>query len=100
MESSKEHSEKPTGIREEGGPQERDTGRDPHHALNNPAVDPDPTEYPDPYEKRPDPRDPDNPDPAAAAQPSTSEEPPPRNFAELKGYSDKHGTDDLDESAG
>jgi len=37
MESSKEHSEKPTGIREEGGPQERDTGRDPHHALNRRA---------------------------------------------------------------
>lgn len=32
--------------------------RDPHHALNNPATDPDPTEWPDPYDKRPDPRDP------------------------------------------
>lgn len=32
---------------------------DPHHELNNPATDPDPTEWPDPYEKRPDPRDPD-----------------------------------------
>jgi hypothetical protein len=33
-------------------------GREPHHALNNPVGDPDLTEYPDPYEKREDPRDP------------------------------------------
>jgi hypothetical protein len=32
--------------------------RDPHAALNQPAADPDPTEWPDPYDKRPDPRDP------------------------------------------
>jgi hypothetical protein len=32
--------------------------RDPHHELNNPATDPDPTEWPDPYDRRPDPRDP------------------------------------------
>jgi hypothetical protein len=32
--------------------------RDVHHALNEPATDPDPTEWPDPYDKRPDPRDP------------------------------------------
>jgi hypothetical protein len=32
--------------------------RDPHHELNNPASDPDPTEWPDPYDKREDPRDP------------------------------------------
>jgi hypothetical protein len=31
---------------------------DVHHALNEPATDPDPTEWPDPYDKRPDPRDP------------------------------------------
>jgi hypothetical protein len=36
--------------------------RDVHEALNHPAVDPDPTEWPDPYDKRPDPRDPDDPD--------------------------------------
>ncbi len=40
---------------------ERDSGSEPdvHHALNEPATDPDPTEWPDPYDKRPDPRDPD-----------------------------------------
>ena len=32
--------------------------RDVHDALNQPASDPDPTEWPDPYDKRPDPRDP------------------------------------------
>jgi hypothetical protein len=32
---------------------------DVHHALNEAATDPDPTEWPDPYDKRPDPRDPD-----------------------------------------
>jgi hypothetical protein len=29
--------------------------RDPHHALNQPVGEPDPTEWPDPYDKRPDP---------------------------------------------
>jgi hypothetical protein len=33
--------------------------RDVHDALNEAASDPDPTEWPDPYDKRPDPRDPD-----------------------------------------
>jgi hypothetical protein len=36
--------------------------RDPHHALNNPVGEPDPTEWPDPYDTRPDPRDPADPD--------------------------------------
>jgi hypothetical protein len=39
--------------------------RDVHHSLNEPATDPDPTEWPDPYDKRPDPRDP------AADEPDT-----------------------------
>ena len=33
--------------------------RDVHAALDEAATDPDPTEWPDPYDKRPDPRDPD-----------------------------------------
>ncbi|GAC1522919.1 MAG: hypothetical protein NVS2B6_08370 [Thermoleophilaceae bacterium] len=32
--------------------------RDPHHALNSPVGEPDPTEWPDPFEHRPDPRAP------------------------------------------
>ena len=58
--------------------------REPHHELNNPVGEPDPTEWPDSYEKRPDPRgpsDPDSDDPPAPAPapPSTSEPPPERN---------------------
>jgi hypothetical protein len=37
--------------------------RDPHHALNTPVTDPDPTEWPDPYDHREDPRNPDPSDP-------------------------------------
>ena len=48
------------GREGEGGPPPRDV--DPHHALNNPVTDPDPTEWPDPYDKREDPRDPPDPD--------------------------------------
>lgn len=40
----------------------RPPGQDPHHTLNNPIADPDPTEWPDPYEKREDPLDPPDPD--------------------------------------
>jgi hypothetical protein len=36
--------------------------RDPHHSLNVPIGEPDPTEWPDPYDKREDPRDPPDPD--------------------------------------
>jgi hypothetical protein len=41
-------------MTEHGLPPERDV----HHELNQPATDPDPTEWPDPYDKRADPRDP------------------------------------------
>lgn len=54
-----------TGFPEPPGHDPGDISHDPspHHALNNPVVeDPDPTEWPDPYEKRPDPRDPEDPD--------------------------------------
>jgi hypothetical protein len=55
----------------------------PHQALNNPVGEPDETEYPDPYETRPDPRDPVDPDGApfgeephpATGSESTSEPP-------------------------
>lgn len=71
-----------------------ETSPDPHHELTNPVGDPDPSEYPDPYERRPDPRDPaavDTPTAPAEADeeevehgapprdPSTSDPPPPRN---------------------
>jgi len=43
-------------------PGNRTHDRTPHSALNNPVGEPDPTEYPDPYERREDPRDPPDPD--------------------------------------
>jgi hypothetical protein len=41
-------------MAENDPPRERDV----HAALNEAATDPDPTEWPDPYDKRPDPRAP------------------------------------------
>jgi hypothetical protein len=53
-------------------------GGDPHGDLSNPVGEPDPTEHPDPYEKRPDPRGPDAEEPSPRA-PSTSEPHPPQS---------------------
>ena len=39
-------------------PGDRSRDPDPHHALNNPVEAPDETEWPDPYDKREDPREP------------------------------------------
>jgi hypothetical protein len=45
--------------REKAGREDRSQDPDPHHALNNPVTDdPDLTEYPDPYDQRPDPKAP------------------------------------------
>jgi hypothetical protein len=54
----------PSGFPEPPGKDPGDISRDrePHHVLNNPVEDPDPTEWPDPYDKREDPRDPSDPD--------------------------------------
>jgi hypothetical protein len=54
----------PTGFPEPPGKDPGDLTRheDPHHTLNNPVGEPDPTEWPDPYEQREDPRDPPDPD--------------------------------------
>ena len=46
--------EEPAG----NGHGDRSNDPSPHHALNNPVGEPDPTEWPDPYERREDPRDP------------------------------------------
>lgn len=62
---SEQEAEPATGSPEPPGKDPGDISKDPspHHALNNPVVDdPDPTEWPDPYDQRPDPRDPDDPD--------------------------------------
>lgn len=58
-----------------------ETPRDPHHELNTPVGEPDPTEWPDPYDHRPDPRDPpggdgdDAPHPATGAQSTSAPHP-------------------------
>jgi len=56
---------------------------EPHHTLSNPVEDPDETEWPDPYEKRDDPRGPDSETPASRP-PSTSEPAPPHDKDEVK----------------
>lgn len=52
------------GFPEPSGKDPGDLSGDPspHHALNTPVGAPDPTEWPDPYEEREDPRDPPDPD--------------------------------------
>lgn len=49
-----------SGFPEPPGRDPGDRSRDPspHHALNTPVGEPDPTEWPDPYETREDPRGP------------------------------------------
>ncbi|HEV2857288.1 MAG TPA: hypothetical protein VGW80_02665 [Solirubrobacterales bacterium] len=61
MDDRPDRDEIPTGFPEPPGKDPGDISRDrePHHVLNNPVTDPDPTEWPDPYDKREDPRDPD-----------------------------------------
>ena len=58
-------------------PGDRSHDPEPHHSLNNPAEEPDETEWPDPYEKREDPRGPEgHPHPGDR---STSEPAPPED---------------------
>jgi hypothetical protein len=49
-----------TGYPEPPGqdPDDHSGDPEPHHSLNNPVGQPDPTEWPDPYDTREDPRDP------------------------------------------
>jgi hypothetical protein len=64
MDDRPDRDETPTGFPEPPGkdPGDISQDREPHHVLNNPVEDPDPTEWPDPYDKREDPRDPPDPD--------------------------------------
>jgi hypothetical protein len=70
-------------------PGDRSHDKGPHQALNNPIGEPDETEYPDPYETRPDPRDPADPDgapfgeePHPATGSESTSEPPVENDPE------------------
>jgi hypothetical protein len=57
---------------------------DPHSPLNQPADDPDPTEWPDPFDKRPDPRAPEDREEGAHAPDGaiSTSEPHPREDPE------------------
>ncbi len=74
-ELEREHSRDPRA-----NPGNRAEDGEPHHSLSNPAEDPDQTEWPDPYEKREDPRGSE----PAPAPPSTSEPHPPHSKDDLK----------------
>ncbi|MGE5636605.1 MAG: hypothetical protein ACM3UV_06670 [Nocardioidaceae bacterium] len=83
----------PTGFPEPPGSDPGDRSRDenPHSALNSPVGEPDPTEYPDPYDDRPDPRDPEDPDglpfgeaPRAPAGSTSTSEPHPQQDIEAE----------------
>jgi hypothetical protein len=78
MDDRPDRDETPTGFPEPPGkdPGDISQDREPHHVLNNPVTDPDPTEWPDPYDKREDPRDGDSPAPGAQ---STSEPHPSKD---------------------
>jgi hypothetical protein len=77
-ELEREHSR-----RKQANPGNISEDAEPHHTLNNPVESPDETEWPDPYEKREDPRGPDQ-EPGADGSFSTSEPPPPHDKDELK----------------
>jgi hypothetical protein len=81
---------------------DRQPAPDPHHALNNPAERPDPTEWPDPYERREDPRAPggverigEEPHPQTGAD-STSE-PHPKQDPEAQPWAEAPKRDKLDD---
>jgi hypothetical protein len=77
--------------------------RDPHHVLNNPVGEPDPTEWPDPYERRPDPRDPLGPDdnpfgeqPHTPTGATSTSEPNPKQDPEAEPWAEGPKRDKLD----
>jgi hypothetical protein len=103
--STEREQDPPTGFPEPPGrdPDDRTKDPDPHHVLNNPVADPDPTEWPDPYDRRQDPRDPgsedlpfaDIPHPQTGSQ-STSE-PNPKQDPEAEPWAEGPKRDKLDQ---
>lgn len=96
----------PTEAPEPAGtdPADRSADPDPHHSLNNPVGEPDPTEWPDPYDTRPDPRDPNGNDVAAgrSEQPHTvpgsqsTSEPNPKQDPEAQPWAEGPKRDKVD----
>src|SRR5947209_13177257 len=72
-------------------PGDRSGDPEPHHALNNPAADPDETEWPDPYDRRDDPAEP------AEGMPFGPERHPPTGATST---SRPHHDDDLESDHG
>jgi hypothetical protein len=69
-----------TGFPEEPAEDEHGNRKDdptPHSSLNNPVDEPDPTEWPDPYDKRDDPRGDERPVPGSTStsEPHPSQDP-------------------------
>lgn len=90
----------PSGIAEPPAADEETPAheRNPHSVLNNPVVDdPDLTEYPDPYEARPDPRDPALVDTPAHPAEVTAEEAERIRSADAPSTSEPHPHDHDDE---
>jgi hypothetical protein len=68
-------------------PENRSDDPEPHHALSKPVKDPDETEWPDPYDKREDPREPSDP---ASEAPGEQRHPPTGSTS----TSEPHPSDD------
>jgi len=95
-------SDKPEGFPEPPGKDPGDISgdEDPHHSLNNPVGEPDPTEWPDPYEKREDPRAPRDPGDDAPHTPTgagSTSEPHPSQDLEAGYLEEKRERDKLDD---
>ena len=95
-----------TGFPEPEGkdPGDRTAGKTPYSSLNNPVGEPDPTEYPDPYDTRDDPRDPEDPDgepfgeePHPATGSSSTSEPHPAQDPGAQAQQEKYDRENLDE---
>jgi hypothetical protein len=104
--AGEKESTAPGGFPEPPGedPGDHSHDRDPHHALNNPADAADPTEWPDPYDKRPDPRDPEDPDvdvlseaPHTPTGAESTSEPNPKQDPEAQPWARPPRRDNLDE---
>jgi hypothetical protein len=74
-----EPGEAVSGFPEPPGKDPGDRSKDPtpHHSLNTPVGEPDPTEWPDPYDKRPDPRGPESDDGHTPTGATSTSEPHP-----------------------
>jgi hypothetical protein len=102
--TDRQAAEARTGFPEPPGrdPGDRSHDAEPHHALNNPAERPDPTEWPDPYDRREDPRAPGGVEeigrePHSPAGARSTSEPNPKQDPEAEPWAEGPKRDKLDE---